>query len=440
MKKILLAFAILFVAKLNAQIVNNSFENWRLDTSYFAGFTGIIPGDTFTYNDPVGWTSANGVTGSTGLGNFILATQSNTAYTGTSSIQLMTDTLKSIYISYFGAFRQLVVPGLILNGVFPVSSITQNIVSLSGGTISPSSVPGAGQPFTQRLADFTGNYQYTPVYDSFTHSMDTCEIWASLRKGSTTVANAIFKTQAPTNGSWGSFNVPFVYLNCETPDTLVVLLASSLPNFGSLLNGNTDLTPGSVMLVDNLGYDTLAANVNFVFAKNDLDTVNRGRTDTLNVLANDTSCNGSLLTVTITTGPANGTATVLSNNEISYTPTVTYVGRDSIYYTATDASSAHSSAWLKIMVEFGVGISEANDIPVRMFPVPASNQLHLQFENKGKTTARIYDVVGNLVSVVTLTQNDNNINVSNLTNGIYGIQLADESNIIIARGKFAISK
>lgn len=438
MKKILLVVAIFAIARLNAQIINGSFENWGTQTSNLAPLAGVVATNQFTYSDPVGWTSANAVTGENSLGNFILVTQSNTYQQGTSSIQLMTDTLTSISVSGFTG--QLTIPGLILNGVFPVSSITNNIVSLSSSSVSPANVPGAGQPFTQLLDSFTGYYNYTPVYDSFTHGLDTCVMWATLRHGTTVVANAIFKSQVNTGGQWVSFSAPFTYLNCETPDTLVIMLASSLPTFSGLLSGHTNLTRGSVLLIDNLGYDTLAANTNFVFAVNDAYNVNRGDADTLDVLVNDNSCNGNPLTVTITIPPANGTATVLSNGKIVYTANSTFLGADSLYYTATDANNVHSSAWAKMIADYGTGISEANAVSVKMFPVPASNQLHLQFNNKGSAVARIYDVVGNLVSVETLTQNDNIIDVNNFTNGVYGIQLLNNNNTVIARTSFVVAK
>ena len=438
MKKLLLVIAVFCLSRVDAQIVNAGFENWANNTSYFAGFTGVVPGDTFTYSDPVQWTSANGVTGDTALGGRLLATQSATSHNGTSSIQLTTDTLTTIYISALNAYRQLCVPGLILNGVFPVSNITQNIVSLSNSSISPGAVAGAGQPFVQRLADFTGYYQYTPVYNQYTHANDTCVIWATLRKGSTVVANAEYKSGAATVG-WGHFSVPFTYLSCETPDTLVILLSSSLPNFTSVLSGNTNLSPGSVLLVDDLAYDTLPASQSIVVAVVDRDTMFKNKVDTINVLNNDASCSSLNLTVSLNGTPAHGTATLLGN-EIVYTPNSNYVGPDTIYYTDTDPNNVTSSAYVIINVTINTGISEANEIAVKMFPVPANNELHIQFENKGRTAARIYDIVGNVVNEVALTQNDNNINVSGLANGVYGIQLLNESNAIIARGKFVVSK
>ena len=436
MKKILLLLVVFAAARLNGQIINGSFEHWALDTANFPGFSGVVPADIFPYHDPVSWTSANAVTGAPALGGRMLVTQSSNFQDSAFAIQLVTDTLSPITIPALGAV-QLVVPGLILNGVFPVSGIISQSTLIGGGSVSPASVPGAGQPFTQRLATFKGYYQYTPVVDTFTHTNDTCVMWATLRHGSTIVANAKFTSAINTNGSYTAFSAPFVYESCDVPDTLVILLGSSIPKFAGILSGNTELVPGSVLLVDNLSYDTLPANNTIVLAVNDIDTAHRNNADTIDVLANDASCSSLNLTVSITTGPRNGTATVW-NNKIIYTPNT--LGNDSIYYTDTDPNNATSSAWVKIYNTFGVGISEATEIAVNMFPVPASNELHVQFENKGRTTAHIYDVVGNLVSTVTLTSNTNNINITHLTNGIYGIQLIDETNAVIARGKFAVSK
>ena len=437
MKKLLLVFAIFAIARVNAQIVNNSFENWANDTANFAGFTGVVPAATFPYSDPVGWTSINGVTGAPGLGGLFLVTQSGTAYDGTSAIQLVTDTLATITITGLGP-KQLVVPGMILNGIFSENNILSAQNVLAGATVSPASVPGAGQPFTQRLANFTGWYQYAPVLDTFTHKTDSCVIWATLRNGSNIVANARFASSTSTGGTYAPFSVPFIYTSCEAPDTLAILLSSSIPTFSSILSGQTNLVPGSVLLVDDLGYDTLAASVHFVFAVNDASNATTHMPDTIDILANDCGT-VSPITPTITTQPVNGTA-VVANGTIIYTSNAGFAGKDSIMYTDTDPNNLTATAWVHINVNFGVGISEANEVKVNMYPVPASNELHIQFDNKGNTTAHIYDVVGNLVKVVSLTQNSSNINVTNLTNGIYGIQLVDESNTIIARGKFAVSK
>mgnify|MGYP003344104797 FL=1 len=159
MKKILL-FVFLFAgigfSKINAQqILNASFDNWSTDTAYFTGFNGFFPKDTFPYSDPVDWTSTNALSGADTFGHFFFVTQSGNAHTGSSAIQLTTDTLKTVGTPL--GPRKLTVPGLALNGRFPLN-LGSNL--LLGGIISPMAVPGAGQPFTKQLAAIKGYYNY----------------------------------------------------------------------------------------------------------------------------------------------------------------------------------------------------------------------------------------------------------------------------------------
>ncbi|MBK8658130.1 MAG: hypothetical protein IPN22_04465 [Bacteroidetes bacterium] len=62
MKKVLLSLAIFAAVSTQAQIVNNDFENWAIDT-IFSPPISTIPADTFTANNPVDWTSSNSLTG-----------------------------------------------------------------------------------------------------------------------------------------------------------------------------------------------------------------------------------------------------------------------------------------------------------------------------------------------------------------------------------------
>ena len=86
------------------------------------------------------------------------------------------------------------------------------------------------------------------------------------------------------------------------------------------------------------------------------------------------------------------------------------------------------------------GINEANQVPVTIYPVPASSQLNIQFENNGRANLRMFDMLGNLVLTSVMTKNNNSVNIETLANGVYGIQITDENNAVIARSKFTISK
>jgi len=74
------------------------------------------------------------------------------------------------------------------------------------------------------------------------------------------------------------------------------------------------------------------------------------------VLANDTDPDGDSLTVTATSAPAHGSATLNPDGTITYTPAANYAGPDSFTYTATDGT-LNSTAVVSITV------TPVNDAP-----------------------------------------------------------------------------
>ena len=440
MKKTLLSALLSVIAGIltvDAQINNNSFENWKLDTFDLpANVLSTLPADTITFFDPLQWTSSNSLTRLDSIGRKILVTQSPDAYSGNSSIKMVTDTISIPIIANF-PLQKVIIPGFALNGNFPITSIKLNG---SVQVISPISVPGAGQPFTQRLKTFKGYYNYAPAYNNIAHSNDTCVIWATLRKGKTPVANAIFKSIDSTSG-WASFSVDFQYVSCDLPDTLVILMASSVPNVSNFIGGGNGLPAGSVLLVDSLTYDTLADSYVFApFAQNDLSSTFKNKLDTINVLANDTDCSGAALSVAIISGPNHGTASLLADNSILYTPNTNYTGLDTIYYRDTNGSNDTADARVVIFINNNVGIDNLNMVAVNLYPVPSDNVLHIQFENPGKCKGNMYDVVGNLVLSTELNNNNNQISTQNLPVGMYAIELLNSENNVIGRSKFVIAR
>ena len=434
-----LLFAALFmftgIFTSNAQVVNNSFENWYQDTFYLpANELSTLPADTVSFRDPVGWTSSNSLTDLDSVGHQIFVTQSPNAYSGNSAIKMITDTIGLPLIAHLPVTK-LILPGFALNGIFPITSIKLNG---SVKVISPISVPGAGQPFTQRLQTFNGYYNYTPAYSSVNQSNDTCVIWATLRKGTKLVANAIFKSTVATNG-YSPFHAQFEYVSCEVPDTLVILIASSVPNVSTFLSGS--LPAGSVLLVDSLTYDTLPNSFVFApFAVNDLFTVIKNHTDTFNVLANDTDCSGVALTISSISTPAHGTATLLADNQIAYTPNNGYTGLDYIYYVDKNGSNDTTGALCTIFINNNTGINDLNEVRVNLYPVPSDKVLHIQFENPGHSKGNIYDLVGNLVMAAELNSNDNTVSTQHLPVGIYSVELLNDENSVIGRSKFVIAR
>lgn len=441
MKKTLLIaalFAIAGFAKLDAQIVNNSFESWYLDTFYLpAGEISGVPADTISFYDPVGWTSSNSLTKLDSVGGEIFVTQSPNAFSGNWAIQMTTDTITIPLIAHLPS-QKLIIPGFALNGIFPITAIKLN-GSIS--VISPISVPGAGQPFTQRLQTINGYYNYKPAYNTLAHSNDTCIVWATLRKGSKLIANAIFKSTDSTGG-YLPFSANFDYVACDIPDTLVVLVASSSPNVQNFLGLGNGLPAGSVLLIDSLTYDTLPASHHFSPFVHDtlFNVLKNSVNDTLDILAGDTDCSGQPLTATILWGPHHGTGTLLANYEVSYTPAANYSNLDTIYYRATNVNGDTSDARIVIYVEGNTGINEISQVQLNLYPVPADNTLHVQFQNPGRCRGNIYDIVGNLVLSTELNSNSNVVPVQNLPAGIYGIEVLNDENAVISRSKFVIAR
>lgn len=438
MKKSLLVAVLFAVLTLNtkAQSINNSsFETWITQTANFDGFGGFFPPETFQFSDPDLWTTTNALSGADTLGNFFFVTETSNAHTGTKAMQLTTDTLKTVGTPL--GPRRLTIPGLALNGDFPLDLNTSLV---TGGTISPTALPGAGQPFTKRLAAIKGFYNYTPVFNDSLGHIDSCTVWAVLRKGTKLIANAQFTSGANTGG-YVAFSQPFEYFDCEDPDTLVILIAASVPNLGSVLTGQTALVPGSVLLVDDLDYDTLPSGYNYApIARPDLDTTSKNTPKNIVVKLNDDDCNDLVasLTVAIATQPVNGTAT-LNANIINYTPNNNFVGYDSLSYTLTDGTFT-SSAKVHLVVLNSSGINDENLIPVTVYPVPANNTLNIQFENNGKSFATVYNMLGSVLSNTTLTGNNSAINIETLSNGLYTIQITNEKGAAIARTKFTVAK
>lgn len=436
MKKLLLSVVTLAVATTSgyAQVYNNGFENWENIEIIFEGSPPIINADTFMADEPVLWSSSNAVSGADSLGGlFLVSEETVNVHSGSSSIKMRTD---SILVPVFG---KLTLPGFVLNGDFQVG-----VGSIVGGgdVISPAAVAGAGQPHTQRLQAIKGYYNYAPIFNPNTNSNDTCVVWATLRKGTTIVADAVFKSTTNTGGNYVAFSADFKYVSCEDPDTLVILMASSVPNVQTLLGGNSALVAGSELLVDSLWYTDLPGGYAYPpIARADTGSTTKNVAKVFNVVANDEDCDNAIntLTVAVTSQPANGTTSVTGGN-VTYTPTTNWVGVDSFFYTLNDGVNTSSPTRVRVLVLNPTGINNVDQLSVVLFPVPANNTLNIQTAYNGKLTANVYDIIGNLVTSANITSTTGSVSVSEMPNGIYALQLVNEGGQTVARAKFNIAK
>lgn len=371
-----------------AQLSNPGFETWSDYTSIW-GYDIYVATDTFTYMNPDGWTSSNQATGNENLGSVYLATGTSDAQSGNYALQLETG---SITISSLGL--ELVLPGFIANGDFNL-----NLVSIlaAGGQLTPMQLTGAGTPTTDRKESISLHAKYTPVVNDTIN--DSLLVWAVLKNNGNMVAEARV-THGTTNGTYQLIQADFNYVSCETPDTLVVMIGSSVPDFSGLTGGNSGLVPGSVLLVDNISFTTLPQSFNFApITQNEEAFTLNGAPKKVAVLENDSDCENDLLSVLIANQPLHGTAVVIAGDSVLYTPNNGFLGVDSIYYEVSDGNS--STPALIRMSMLGVNsVSEAEENNFSIYPNPTSTFLTIDFEKPLSSNGDyvLYDAKGNYIT------------------------------------------
>ena len=158
-------------------------------------------------------------------------------------------------------------------------------------------------------------------------------------------------------------------------DTLTPSVASAPSNGVATVDGNQiRYTPAAgfsgadsftVEVCDPAGAcDTSVVNVTVdpvngeVLALDDTATVDEDDTIAIDVLGNDTDADGDPLTPSITTPPTSGTAEVLGDGTIRYTPNADFAGEDTFVYEACDPSNACDAALVTVTV------TPVNDAPV----------------------------------------------------------------------------
>jgi hypothetical protein len=76
---------------------------------------------------------------------------------------------------------------------------------------------------------------------------------------------------------------------------------------------------------------------------------------------------------------------------------------------------------------------------VKVFPNPAQSSLNINFEYNGGSSIKIFDMAGRVVKTVAEATSTNNINVGDLSKGVYMYEIRNENNDLIKNGKVAIN-
>jgi hypothetical protein len=165
-------------------------------------------------------------------------------------------------------------------------------------------------------------------------------------------------------------------------DDLTVTITTAPTNGTATVNANNSVTytpnlnfngpDRFTYTVDNRdgGTDTAEVTVGVApvndppVAADDTATTAEDTAVDINVLANDSDVEDDDLTVTITTAPTNGTATVNANNSVTYTPNADFNGQDTFTYTVDDGNDTDTA-------EVTVTVTPVNDPFVDAAEVPA---------------------------------------------------------------------
>lgn len=420
--KILLAItAILFgTFHGNAQLLNNTLDNWGPKTTTLVGIPFVFPTETHTYNDPIDWSTGNQATTNSGLGNGAYVTQDTVMkYEGYSSARLESN---SITLPAVGTF---VIPGVLVNGSFVINPTD---FAASGG-LDPFSVPGTGSRVVgPKPSSLVGYFNYIPA------GSDSCQIIAALVDASRNeVARATFAYGGTTAG-FVRFEVPFIYMSCNAVDTMIII-ASSSP-FSSGVGSGVD---GSVLWVDSIAVSTTpAVNVPPITMDDSVTTLKNTPVTATTLLSNDVDCEATTLSLlSIAVPPVHGTATP-AGNDVTYIPALNYVGADQYTYQVQDGGGARSTGVVFVNVNNTIGIDEIKATAIQIFPNPANTSFTMTVVHPALSKFSMTDIAGNLVMTGAAVSGTNKIETSSIANGLYILHLLDSNNNTIGVTKVTV--
>jgi hypothetical protein len=96
---------------------------------------------------------------------------------------------------------------------------------------------------------------------------------------------------------------------------------------------------------------------------------------------------------------------------------------------------------VRVTIANPAGILDLQNGDVKIYPNPSNGMLNIKIENNEEVKQiKIYDVVGQLVKTEAVTSELSKVDVSNLNNGIYVVQLADVNGKVMMSSKFTMVK
>jgi hypothetical protein len=399
------------------QLPNPGFDVWQNDTASF-GYPPFVQFDTFVYRKPQGWYSVNAITKNQYIGGKSLVDEINAlALFGSASARLKTD---SIVVASANNLR-INLPGFIVNGNFKIS-----LVDLLGSNsnLSPSAIPGAGTPINSRKQKIRAYVQYQPIPN------DSLLIWAVLKKKDSVIAEAKMHYQQATSGTL-LLEKEFAYTTCALPDTVVVMIASSTPDFFAS-GASTGVESGSVLIVDSVKLVDFAQGFVFPpFANRDQASTFRNTPKTIDVLANDFDCAGAPLQIVNVGSPLHGSA-VLNGNKVVYTPNTNFFGVDSFPYTIS-SSNGTATAFVLVSVFSISDIDEHQSNRVMIYPNPAERTIHVRSD---ETIAHVLLMAldgREILSSEIFPRKEMQLDVSSVAQGMYLVRIINANGLQVVK-------
>jgi len=272
---------------------------------------------------------------------------------------------------------------------------------------------------------------------SLTSSNGSSYVWST---GATTLSIS------PTTA--GSYTVEVTDANgCKKTSTATVVSVNSLPTSTIIAGGATTFCQGgSVTLTSSNGDSYLwsngatsasispTASGNYSVEVTDANgckntsaitnvTVNPLPSAFITAAGNTTFCQGGSVTLT----SSNGNSYLWSNGATSASISPTNAGNYSVKVTDINGCS-NTSASISVVVSDCAGLEEVESLFVKIYPNPTSDLLTISSSNYlGKYSIEIYDNTGKLVKEYSLSEQETQISVNELSEGIYTIKLIGEN-------------
>jgi len=179
-------------------------------------------------------------------------------------------------------------------------------------------------------------------------------------------------------------------------------------------------------------------------ANDDAAAVFNGRTNVVDVLANDTDPENDALFVMIEQQPASGTLIINNDQTLSYTPLTGYMGADSFLYRVCDfyypGCPSCSQARVMLNVTEPTGIGYMDDGRFRVYPNPASAKLHVEAAETGKQYEFVLMNPVGKEAMRSVFRGKKEFDLTALPAGLYLYLIFSADNGLLRKGKLDIVK